>query len=103
MDDFDGQYSSLTGAPEVFWIQNDSNLYYTSGSVGINISETSNFRGAVLHVGGGIRYEGIPTDTTSGLLFYDNTGDGSFKYYDNTGTEVTLGTGDITYTGSYII
>jgi hypothetical protein len=100
-DDFDGQYSSLSGAPPAFWMQNDTNLYYSAGNVAININEPIEFGGAALHVGGAIRYAGLPNDTTAGLLFYDPQNDGVFKYVDNTGTVVTLGEGDITYTGSY--
>lgn len=100
-DDFDGRYSSLTGAPGAFWMQNDTNLYYSEGNVAININEPMEFGGAALHVGGAIRYAGLPNDTTAGLLFYDSQDAGAFKYVDNTGTVITLGEGDITYTGSY--
>lgn len=100
-DDFDGQYSSLTGAPDAFWMQNDTNLYYSEGNVAININEPMEFGGAALHVGGAVRYAGLPNDTTPGLLFYDPQNDGAFKYVDNTGTVITLGEGDINYTGSY--
>lgn len=100
-DDFDGNYDSLTGAPENFWMQNDTNLFYYAGGVGINIDESTGFGGAVLHVGGGIRYEGLPNDTTPGVLYYDPSGDGTFKYFDNTGVAVNLGTGNLSYSGSY--
>ncbi len=100
-DDFDGKYSSLIGAPNAYWTQVDTNLYYNTGSVGINIGAPSNFGGSALQVGGAIRYAGLPTDTSAGMLFYDPQADGTFKYVDNTGTVITLGTGDITYTGTY--
>ncbi|MBI9054913.1 MAG: hypothetical protein JEY96_13900 [Bacteroidales bacterium] len=74
----------------IIWNIVEDNLFY-DGSVGIGVDTTSDFGGSVLHVGGGILYDGIPSANTPGILYYDTTGAGSFRYYDNSGNNIVLG------------
>jgi len=74
----------------VIWNKIDTNLFY-EGNVGIGVDTSADFGGSVLHVGGGIWYDGIPSANTPGLLYYDTTGVGSFRYYDNSGNNIVLG------------
>jgi len=74
----------------IIWNKVDTNLFY-EGNVGIGVDTTADFGGSVLHVGGGIWYDGIPSANTPGILYYDTTGAGSFRYYDNSGNNIVLG------------
>lgn len=73
------------------WIKKENDLFYDSGRVAVNVDTNSSFRGSALHVGGGILYDGIPTSNTPGMLYYDTTNLGSFRYYDNANNEIVLG------------
>ncbi len=83
------------------WLVQNDDIYYTSGNVGIGISTPEDIGSAPLNVEGGILYKGgVSGGVEAGKLFYDPTGNGTFKYYDNTNTEQILGTGTINYTGT---
>lgn len=84
----------------VIWEKADTNIFYTHGNVGIGVPVSSDFGGSVLHVGGGIWYDGIPSAGAPGLLFYDTTGTGTFSYYDDQGIINNLSSGTLTYTGA---
>lgn len=75
------------------WSKSNNDIFYTQGNVGIGVPETTIFGAAKLHVGGGIKYSGIPaTLTEPGMLFYDSTdGDGKFHFINEEGYNVTLG------------
>ncbi|BDD10782.1 hypothetical protein FUAX_32140 [Fulvitalea axinellae] len=82
------------------WNVKDGNLYYNAGKVGVNVPEGADFGGAVMKVGGAVRYEGIPATPAPGMLFYDPSGSGAFKYYDNNSAAVEVNAGNVTYSGS---
>lgn len=81
----------------VIWTKTTDDIFYNQGSVGIGVNETSSFGGATLHVAGPVLFDGVPATTVPGSLYYDNTGNGSFHYIDNTNTDVTLNAGGVTY------
>lgn len=84
----------------VIWTKSvTDDIFYNGGNVGIGVDESSSFSGSKLHVGGPILFDGTPAATVPGSLYYDNTGNGSFHYIDNTNTDVTINTGAVTYTG----
>jgi len=93
------------------WTKKEDDIFYPEGRVGINVDTTLSFRGSALHVGGGIRFNGIPTMNTPGMLYYDTTGVGTFRYYDNANNEVVLGAsykwntiaGDVNTTSDVIV
>jgi len=82
------------------WLSNGNDIYYPLGKVGIGTSDPSSLNLATLNVEGGVRYTGGSGYTTPGLLFYDPTDNGTFKYFDNSNTPQVLGTGSINYTGT---
>lgn len=75
------------------WTKSNKDIFYTPGNVGIGIPVNSIFQGAKLHVGGGIKFNGIPEVLTEpGMLYYDNAdGDGKFHFINSSGQNVTLG------------
>ncbi len=83
-----------------YWTPSGSNLMYSSGKVGISSNESSSYIIAPLNVEGGIKYSGSQDVVSPGILFYDPTANGVFKYYDNNSNAQVLGTGTIDYTGS---
>ncbi|AXT54263.1 hypothetical protein D1815_00360 [Aquimarina sp. AD1] len=84
----------------VIWTKSvTDDIFYNAGNVGVGVDESSSFSGSKLHVGGPILFDGTPAGTVPGSLYYDNTGNGSFHYIDNTNTDVTINTGAVTYTG----
>ena len=83
-------------ANSAIWTHNAGNLYHL-GNVGVNVTEPSDFSGSTLHVGGGILFEGDPSATKSGMLFYNSDGEGSFRYYNENNEVKVLGEGTITY------
>jgi hypothetical protein len=101
----DGQVLALdNGLPtwaSINWIGYGDDVYYPSGNVGIGTSDPDNLLVAPLNVEGGIRYAGGSTVANEpGLLYYDNSAPGTFKYYDNDGNSQVLGTGTVSYNGT---
>lgn len=92
-------------APEwlpTIWTKNNDDIIYSSGNVGIGSGDPNDLLIAPLNVEGGIRYFGNPALISEpGLLYYDSTSPGSFKYFDNNGNTHVLGTGSIDYSGSF--
>ncbi|MEQ9425220.1 MAG: hypothetical protein RJQ09_12425 [Cyclobacteriaceae bacterium] len=92
--------TALEGNNEI-WVESEGDIYY-DGNVGVNVASGTDFQGSALRVNGAVLYEGVPQTTTAGMLYYDpdgNSQNGSFKFYDNTGTLQELGSGDLTFTG----
>ncbi len=83
----------------VIWEKSNTNIFYNAGNVGIGVDESADFGGAKLLVGGGILFEGTPATTLPGTLYYDNSGNGGFKYIDETNTAIAIDGGSITYNG----
>lgn len=82
---------------QFIWEKSGNDIFYNAGNVGIGVPTSADFGGSKLHVGGGIRYDGIPSTIAPGMLYYDDSGDGVFNYVDNTNTAYELGPGAETY------
>ena len=95
------QGKALEGNTEL-WSKLGNNLIYNKGAVGINVNENTNFGGASLMVGGGIVFKNTPNQKEAGALYYDASGEGSFKYVNNNGTETELIGGSIENEGNVI-
>ncbi len=81
------------------WTYANGDMYHL-GQVGANVPSTQVFQGEALRVGGGILYDGYPTDFKAGMLFYNPQGEGSFRYYNNSLEEKVLGNDTITFIAS---
>lgn len=93
-------YNSEWKGFDNYWSPSASNIFFNSGKVGISSSETTDYIVAPLNVEGGIKYSGSQEIISPGILFYDPTANGVFKYYDNNSNPQVLGTGSINYTGT---
>jgi hypothetical protein len=84
----------------VYWSQINDNVYFEAGRavIGSNLPNLSSE--AFLQVHGSVWYDGASADTTSGLAYYDPSGRGLFRYYNNDGVGFSLGTDSIKYIGS---
>jgi hypothetical protein len=83
------------------WKVSGDDLYYSVGKVGIGITTPEDIGSAPLNVEGGILYKGgLTGGATPGKIYYDPTGTGTFKYFDNNNVEQVLGVGSINYTGT---
>ena len=79
----------------IIWSEINNCAWYNNGNVGIGVSGTDDLSTAKLHLGGGIRYDGDPSDTTAGLLYYDPAGTGFFFFYDDNGDKKVLGASSV--------
>jgi hypothetical protein len=84
------------------WQSSGNDISYSAGKVGIGADMPEQMGTAPLNVQGGILYKGGQSGAdTPGLLYFDpGSGNGVFKYRDNTTAEQVLGTGSINYTGT---
>jgi len=88
---FPGFGTTAGTAYEIHWHKIGNDAFYLPGNVGMGVAGGSDFGGSVLHVGGGILYDGVPANTTPGLLFYDPDNSGLFCYYDESSIKQSIG------------
>ncbi|MEQ9425221.1 MAG: hypothetical protein RJQ09_12430 [Cyclobacteriaceae bacterium] len=108
--EFPGFGSEAGKAFAIRWSEVNDEVFYTSGSVGVNASSAPQFGGATLKVGGAMLLNGITNSTTPGLLQYNAIGPGFFTFRNANGEQKGFGTGSLTYnlgnqqaSGDYII
>lgn len=53
-----------------------------------------------LHVNGAVKFAGSTFGSSTGTLYYNTDGDGTFRYFDDNGLEIVFGTGTISYVGT---
>lgn len=99
---FPGFGTTAGTAYDILWTKIGDSAYYDTGKAGIGVPTDSEFSGSKVSIGGGILYDGIPTDNSPGLLFYDTTDAGQFFYYDNLNELKPLGR-DVDYKSQYHI
>lgn len=92
-DDFNGFYNSLR-----YWSVVNRDLYYNSGKVLVGGDDPSGLSDNFFHVQGAVLYNGGPTDTVPGVLYFDPAGNGSFRYFNNNGEMKVIGAGTISFT-----
>lgn len=88
---FPGFGTTAGTAYEILWNKINNDAFYLPGNVGLGVPSIANFGGSVLHVAGGILYDGVPGSTTPGLLYYDPENEGSFCYFDELSNKQTIG------------
>lgn len=94
-NDFDGSFNSLK-----YWSTINNNLYYNEGKVLVGGDDPTVLPDNLMHIHGAVLYNGGPTDTVPGILYYDPAGNGSFRYFNNSGEMKVIGTGTINFEDS---
>ena len=87
---FPGFGNTAGKAYEIHWSKIGDDTYYPGGAVCMGVSASSGFGSSVLQVNGAVLQEGVPSENTPGLYYYNPDSLGYFTYFDNSNAAINL-------------